>query len=153
MDKKWLIAFNEKTLRCYLCGLLITRREDCTADHVIAKKKGGTVRRPSHFWCNQAKGMSDKLTPEALLTLIQKWHKNSTPFPDDAWDSYTSLVKRDERPKEEYAWDRIEDSIKKSDAKIDQMIRDNAPAECIFRELDIERILIKLLNQRKNKQK
>lgn len=57
--KQWRKQINSKTLFCYLCGELILRQADLSADHVIPKSKGGPTEdynlRPAHKSCNCAK--------------------------------------------------------------------------------------------------
>lgn len=58
--KHWREQVNAKTLYCYLCGKLILRQSDLSADHVIPKSKGGLSTaenlQPAHKLCNSKKG-------------------------------------------------------------------------------------------------
>lgn len=52
--RKWLIKHNGMV--CQICGLPITKEEDCTIDHIVPKSQGGrTVRENcqlAHRMCN-----------------------------------------------------------------------------------------------------
>lgn len=55
--RNWLIQ--TKGMRCAICGLPITKMEDCTIDHIIPKYKGGKTTRGNcqlaHKMCNLLK--------------------------------------------------------------------------------------------------
>ena len=58
--QRWRKQVNEKSLICYLCGQLILKQEELSADHVVPKSKGGTTSfsnlKPTHKICNNKKG-------------------------------------------------------------------------------------------------
>ena len=60
MRRLWLLKLNDQQLYCYLCGELIARQRDLSADHVIPRAHGGPTTvdnlRPAHKLCNSRKG-------------------------------------------------------------------------------------------------
>lgn len=70
----WRCEINRRTCVCYLCGKLILKQEDLSADHVFPKSKGGLTTdsnlKPTHKKCNSEK--SDMLLEEYILKKKQK---------------------------------------------------------------------------------
>lgn len=57
---EWHKQCRERTLYCYLCGQLILKESEISADHVIPQALGGETKesnlKPTHIVCNNLKG-------------------------------------------------------------------------------------------------
>ena len=60
LKKEWIKQCNRKALVCYLCGKLILKESEISAEHIIPKSQGGQATqdnlRPSHTICNNIRG-------------------------------------------------------------------------------------------------
>lgn len=63
LKRQWIKQCNQKILYCVLCGKLILKESEISAEHIIPKSKGGcnTVEnlKPSHSLCNNLRGTMD----------------------------------------------------------------------------------------------
>ena len=73
LKKEWHKQCREKTLFCWLCGQLISKESEISADHVIPQSKGGTSietnLQPAHSLCNSVRDVKD---PEVFRSILQK---------------------------------------------------------------------------------
>jgi 5-methylcytosine-specific restriction endonuclease McrA len=73
LKKEWHKQCREKTLFCWLCGQLILKESEISADHVIPQSKGGTSietnLQPAHSLCNSVRDVKD---PEVFRNILQK---------------------------------------------------------------------------------
>ena len=73
LKKEWHKQCREKILFCWLCGQLILKESEISADHVIPQSKGGeaieTNLQPAHSLCNSVRDVKD---PEVFRNILQK---------------------------------------------------------------------------------
>lgn len=71
LKREWYKQCREKTLYCYLCGQLILKESEISADHVIPRSLGGetieTNLKPTHVLCNNIR---DTMKPEEFQYVL-----------------------------------------------------------------------------------
>lgn len=71
LRKEWHRQCREKTLYCYLCGQLILKESDISADHVLPQALGGETTennlKPTHAICNN---LRDTMKPEDFQWIL-----------------------------------------------------------------------------------
>ena len=85
LKKEWIRQCRNKTLFCYLCGRLILKESQISADHIIPKSQGGMTTRdnlqPAHILCNNIRDVmevdefKDKLRNEYNNNIFNWWRE------------------------------------------------------------------------------
>ena len=73
LKREWHKQCREKILFCHLCGELILKETEISADHVIPQAFGGKSTtdnlKPAHIKCNNIR---DVMEPEVFRSILQK---------------------------------------------------------------------------------